>query len=935
MANPEELARQRIDKMLNAAGWLVQDRKSMNISAGPGIAVREFMLSSGQADYLLYVNGKAIGVVEAKAEGHTLSGVELQSAKYTSGLPAGIPAYSRPLPFGYESTGVETFFTNNLEPDARSRKVFSFHRPQELARLAKLEKQFAQRLRELPPLNPETDARRLWDIQQDTITKLDTSLAKGDLRALIQMATGSGKTFMAAHASYRWLHLAKAKRILFLVDRNTLGIQAENEFAAFQSPYTNRNFVEDFPVQRLKGNVIAESTTVCITTIQRLYSILKGEPDFDEANEEESLFEPDSPLAPKEPLPVVYNAGLPPEFFDVIIVDECHRSIYNVWRDVLLYFDARIIGLTATPTMQTIGFFNGNLVQDYSHERAVADNVNVGYDVYKIETQISQSGSTILKSAAPFIPTRCRRTRRQKWRALDDDFTYAASALNRDVETDSQIRTILKAFKDHAIPEMFPDRDTVPKTIIFAVNDNHAENIVRIAREVFGKGNDFCWKITSKTTGKKPEEALKEFRTGYNPRIAVTVDYIATGTDVKSVECLLFMRSIQSPGYFEQMKGRGCRIISREDLRKVTNDAKSKTRFVLVDAVGVCEREKNYTQPMDRKPTVSLEQLLGMAAQGMVHSDIASTLGTRLAPLGKNLSDEQQEEIREITGGKGQPGPNLSTLVRNLLDSVNDASNEDAARKRFNLAADMEPTEDQMKEVEEERVAEALRPFHNPELRDYLLNAKRRLDIVIDEVSQDVLLKAEASPDAAKGVVQNFKKFCEKNKSTIDALSILYAKPYSSGLRFKQLRELAERLNAPPFYVDPDKPDSLTHLWQVHAIAEPMAVKGSGGRRLADLIALVRHALYENEPILPVEEIASLRYTEWFAEQEKAHGAFSPEQRKWLEAIRDHIIAALRVERDELDGPPFAALGGLGRFYDLFGDRMDDVLHSMNEALAA
>ena len=935
MPAPEAQARIRIDRMLEAAGWRVQDHKRVNLSAGRGVAVREFPLQTGSADYLLYVDSKAIGVLEAKPEGHSLAGVELQSSKYTIGLLQGLQAHCTPLPFGYESTGVETFFTNRLEPDARSRAVFSFHRPEELVRLVGLPSQFRGNLREMPLLNPETDGAALWSVQLDTINRLEASLAKGDQRALIQMATGSGKTFTAANFCYRLLHFAKAKRVLFLVDRNTLGIQAENEFAAFENPYTKRRFAEDFPIQRLKGNVVADSTKLCITTIQRLYSTLKGEPEFDEGNEEESFFETGDIFRPKEPLPVIYNPAYPPEFFDMIVVDECHRSIYNIWRDVLLYFDAHIIGLTATPTLQTMGFFHENLVQDYSHERAVADNVNVGFDVYRIETKITQEGSTILQSAAPFLPARCRRTRRKKWMALDEDFTYSAGELHRDVETPSQIRTVLNAFKDHALPEMFPERTIVPKTIIFAINDDHAENIVRTARDIFGKGNDFCWKVTSKTTGMKPEEALKQFRTGYNPRIAVTVDYIATGTDVRSVECLLFMRSVGSPAYFEQMKGRGCRIISTEDLQKTTSDAPGKRRFVIVDAVGVCEREKTATRPLDRKPTVSLEKVMQMVGQGMVHADLVSTLGARLAPLMKDLSPEQHDSIRAMTGAPGKPGPDLPYLVKSLLESVSDEANEPIVRARFNLLPDADPSEEQWAAVEQERMVEALKPFHNPDLREFLVNAKRKLDVVIDEISQDVLLKAAASPDLAKNIVRDFKAFCLENKDTVEALRILYSKPYSSGLRFGQLKELATRLDKAPFHVSPEKPDSLAHLWQAHAVAEPQAVKGRGGTVLADLVALVRHALHENEPLVPVADSANMRYASWLAAEEAKNGPFTPEQRKWLEAIRDHIVAALRVEKTDLDGPQFVMLGGLGKVYELFGDRLEYVLASMNEALAA
>jgi type I restriction enzyme R subunit len=374
---PEQKARQKIDQQLDQCGWVVQDYRQMDISAGRGVAVREFPLSTGEADYLLYADAKAIGVIEAKPEDHTLTGVELQSAKYTTGLPKGLPHYHLPLPFAYESTGVETRFTNGLDPDARSREVFTFHRPEELIRMAMLGSQPRANLRQMP----ELVTNGLWNVQVEAIRNLEVSLADNRPRAVIQMATGSGKTFTAVTDSYRFIKFGKAKRILFLVDRNTLGKQALNEFQQYVSPYNNYKFTEEYTVQRLQRNTIDPASKVCITTIQRLYSILKGEEVFEEENEEISLFEAATSLV-KESLPVVYNPKVPIETFDFIIIDECHRSIYNVWRQVLEYFDAFLIGLTATPTAQTIGFFNGNLVQDYSHEKAVVDGVNVGYDVY-------------------------------------------------------------------------------------------------------------------------------------------------------------------------------------------------------------------------------------------------------------------------------------------------------------------------------------------------------------------------------------------------------------------------------------------------------------------------------------------------------------------------------------------------------------------------
>ena len=262
----------------------------------------------------------------------------------------------------------------------------------------------------------------------------------------------------------------------------------------------------------------------------------------------------------REPVPVEYNPNVPIETFDVIITDECHRSIYNLWRQVLEYFDGFLIGLTATPSKQTFGFFNQNLVMEYNHEQAVADGVNVDFDTYRIRTEITEQGSTV--EAGYHVDRRDRQTRKTRWEQLDEDLTYAPNQLDRDVVAVDQIRTVVQTFRDKLFTDIFPGRTDVPKTIIFAKDDSHAEDIVRIVREEFDKGNEFCQKITYKTTGVAPEDLLVSFRNSYHPRIAVTVDMIATGTDIKPVEVVFFMRNVRSRSFFEQMKGRGVRVIS-------------------------------------------------------------------------------------------------------------------------------------------------------------------------------------------------------------------------------------------------------------------------------------------------------------------------------------------------------------------------------------
>jgi type I restriction enzyme R subunit len=647
---PEEQARQTIDRLLAAAGWAVQDFKAADLAAARGVALREFELNPGHgtADYLLYVDGKAAGVIEAKKQGATLTGVEIQSAKYAQGLPASLPAWRRPLPFVYESTGLETHFTNGLDPEPRARNVFAFHRPETLAEWlsvttaqagAQFQAQeapppydlgtFLHRVQHMPALVTEWSDFKLWPAQITAIRNLEASLAQNKPRALIQMATGSGKTFTAISFIYRLIKFGGARRVLFLVDRGNLGRQTKKEFDQYVSPVNNYKFGEEYIVQHLTSNNLDKTARVCISTIQRMFSMLKGRELPEEADEEstervESLF--------REPEPIDYNPAFPIETFDIIVTDEAHRSIYNLWRQVLEYFDAYLIGLTATPNKQTFGFFNQNLVMEYGHPQAVADGVNVNYDVYRIKTEVTEAGSRV--EAGYWLQVLDKPTRARRDWQLDDDFEYAPEELDRSVQTPDQIRTIVRTLRDKWKADLFPQREELPKTLIFAKDDNHAEAIVSILREEWGRGNEFAQKITYRTTGAKPEELIKAFRTSYYPRVAVTVDMIATGTDIKPVEIVVFMRSVKSRSFFEQMKGRGVRVIRDDDLRGVNpGEHVHKDRFVIVDCVGVCERDKTDSRPMDQKKSVPLDALLQAVALGNVEPEVHSSVAAPSARL--------------------------------------------------------------------------------------------------------------------------------------------------------------------------------------------------------------------------------------------------------------------------------------------------------------
>ena len=520
---PEQVARDRIDERLRRAGWHVQDKNTLDFNVGLGVAVREYQTDVGPADYVLFADRQAVGVVEAKPDswGVRLTTVEEQSEGYARAKLKWV-SQDTPLPFVYESTGEVTRFTNSLDPNPRSREVFAFHRPESLKRWAHAARTLRSGIAALPVLNPES----LRDCQISAITKLEASLQDDKPRALVQMATGSGKTFTAITQVYRLLKHAGARRILFLVDTKNLGEQAEQEFMAFLPNDDNRKFTELYNVQRLTSPSIAGDSQVVISTIQRMYATLKGEL-LDEGVEEENPAE--QKWHRKEPLPVVYNPKLPPEYFDVVVIDECHRSIYNLWRQVIEYFDAYLIGLTATPDNRTYGFFQKNVVSEYTHEKAVADKVNVGNEVFLIETEITQAGETL--KAEQLIEKRERETRARRWETQDDEQAYAATQLDRSVVNPDQIRTVVRTFREKW-PEIFPGRKELPKTLIFAKTDSHADDIIQTVRQEFGEGNDFCRKITN--GAKNPKSSLTAFRNDYYPRIAVTVDMIVTCSPEKS-----------------------------------------------------------------------------------------------------------------------------------------------------------------------------------------------------------------------------------------------------------------------------------------------------------------------------------------------------------------------------------------------------------------
>jgi type I restriction enzyme R subunit len=907
----EARARVLIDRQLSGAGWSVQDKHAMNLFASQGVAVREVTLKPGhgRVDYVLYVDQAAVGVIEAKPEGTPLSGVEWQSATYAEGLPpevrlAALTKDGR-LPFVFEASGTETHFTNGFDPEPRARRIFHVPQPATLAGVLKRKDDeyptWRGRVGALPPL----DEKPLRPAQIEAINGLERSLSEQRYdRSLVQMATGAGKTYTAVTLSYRLLKHGGFDRILFLVDRNNLAKQTMAEFENYQTPDAGRKFTELYNVNRLRRGPMPDATSVAISTIQRVFKALRNEEVDDGDDPGLDGWVPDTPVT------VAYNQDIPPETFDLVIVDEAHRSIYGRWRGVLEYFDAHVIGLTATPGKQTFGFFRQNLVSEYTYPQSVADTVNVDFDIYRIKTQISERGSTI--EAGTVVPKVDRRTRTERYEELDEDLDYEARQLDRAVTATDQIRTVLQAFHDRLFTEIFPGRSVVPKTLIFAKDDNHAEEIVTQVREVFGKGNDFAAKITY--NARNADRQLAAFRTSAALRIAVTVDMIATGTDVKPLECVFFMRDVRSPQYFEQMKGRGARTIPDADFQAVTPDATEKTRFVLVDAIGVTEHEF-VEPPLNRVKSISLAKLLGKTANLTITEDETATLASRLAALEAQITPDERAELDQVAGGS------LRAVVRHLVDAVD----ADAQAKAIEGADDPDAARQQL-------IVDAVRPLaSNPDLRSRILELRRTHDRVIDEVSSDTLLDAHGfiDPDRAMSIVTSWRDYLDTHRSEISAIQLL-TEARERRVSYENIKELADRIARPPHNWTPEI------IWNAYVAVEHDGQGEAGPHRtLTDLVSLVRFALGEDDKLVPYADRVHERYAGWLLQQEQARVTFTEPERWWLDRIVDVIAASAGIAPADLDNPPFTENGGAdGAIRDL-GDRAASLLDELNMELTA
>ena len=935
---PEEKARQIIDKKLEEAGWIIQDRQEFNPIASLGVAVREYLTNDNEeVDYALFIEGSPVGVIEAKPDDegvHLVTAAHEQNEGYiNSGLKWA--NYSKTeMRFIYEATGILTHFTDLLDPKPRVRKIFSFHRPEQLLYWIKDykfndKKTLRGRLQEFPEL-PEEGFR---DCQIKAILNLEKSFGDNKPRSLVQMATGAGKTYTAITNTYRLLKFAKAKRILFLVDTKNLGMQAETEYKNYQPYDSTEKLNALYNIQRIQTSNIPQSTQICISTIQRVYSMLTGNlssmpDDVDD--------EPGTTTGTERE--VKYNAEYPPEFFDFIIIDECHRSIYNQWRQVLEYFDAFLIGLTATPNQHTYAFFDENVVSEYTHEEAVSDGVNVGaLGTFSIETEKTKQGGIVAKINQQ-IEIRDKRTRKQRWESTDEEIAYDGRDLDNSVVNKSQIRVILQTFKDNWKKwEYYKDRKELPKTLIFAKNDSHADDIVALVKEVFNEGNDFCKKITFKSE-ENETSLLYAFRNEFYPRVAVTVNKIATGTDVKAIEILLFMRDIRSENYYEQMLGRARRTMDLESLKQASPSASTpKLGYVIVDAVGVTKSDKCAARKKcggDVKPTVSFMSLLNAVVTGDISEETFSTLGTRLEHIDKVLTDKEREEFKKISGGT--PLRQLSTDIKNVhdVDKI-----EEIIKAEHPEYPTLSPNdkEEVRKEIIKKRCLEAARPIYNPKVRDYLMTVRNSNDQTIDPALDHLTysgFESDVAETKAK-VRETLKEFIETNKDEITALNIIYHQDYRNRhITEAMIHELYDKMQ---------RYNNMLNGSMIFSAYSELTNKKTVLKELVDIIQIVKYEWGRIPEIYPFADMVKTRYKEWIFERNANKGGvrgvgtepFSEEQMKWLEMIRDYIAINASFQVDALKSGEFNKMGGTAKYYSLFGSQWKDIINELNQKLVA
>lgn len=852
---PEEKARQKIDQWFAEAGWKVINREDYEPTS-TAVAIREGLLKGNlEADYFLFINGKAVGVLEAKREDiDALSDkVCAQAALCAKSVPHIYQTYQNPLPFIFTSNGKDLYFCDFRKQEQSFKQIMAIPTPYDLVKQLGISDYFAG----LPTLQK----KGLRDCQYEAVTELEKSFRSGQNRALMVLATGAGKTYTACLAAYRLLSYTPMRRILFLVDRNNLGKQAEGEFGTFRLTENGDAFNTIFTVNRLRSLSIPSDSNVIISTIQRLFSFLKGDTidddDEDEGNE------------PAEEIILPPNPNLPHDYFDLIIIDECHRSIYGNWRKVLEYFDtARLVGLTATPVPETMAFFNNNRIVNYTLEKSIVDGVNVDCRVYRIRTQVTENGGAILKGEK--VKEETRYTGDIKTIFNKEAKTYTSKELNRSVINPAQIKLVLSTYRDVVYTELFNDPqreanfDWLPKTLIFALNETHATNIVQIAKEVFGRTDDrFVQKITY--SAGDSNELIRQFRNDKDFRIAVTCTLVATGTDIKPLEVVMFMRDVESLPLYIQMKGRGVRTIGDEQLRNVTPNAFSKDCFFLVDAVGVTEHEKTIPTAADEPTTktITLKELLERISHGYLPDEYLQRLAATLSRIYNKADNSQRNEFTRLAHDD----------MKELASRIYDALDNNPLPPFINI-----------NEPNNERKGLVAPLANHANARRYLLILSAGFVNTLMP-GEDTLISKGFSIEEAQNTTEAFEEFCREHTDEIEALRIIYNNE-GEPITYSMLKDLENKLKMANNHF------TSKQLWNSYAILNPNSVRRSTTKEesdaLTNIIQLVRYAFRQIERLDSVVTTSKQYFNLWLGQNQRE---ITDKQREVISRIVDYIAS--------------------------------------------
>ena len=882
---PEEKARVKIDKQLRNAGWDIVSRNEYLPNST--VAVKEaLMVGNTESDYLLFIEGKAIAVIEAKREENPLGDeVKKQVENYAVSPQAWYALwFEKLIPLVYMANGNKIYFKNMLNQNSRYEELSKMHSPKKMLQIVQKKSEYGA----LPLL----EKRGLRDCQYKAELEFEESLKHGKKKNLAVLATGSGKTYLACLASYRLLNYTSTKRILFLVDRNNLARQTEIEFSLFDKTEKQQKMGVLYSINRLKKETDIKSDIV-ISTIQKLFAVLTGQA-IQDGNEdvEDEIIKNDEEKDSNDIIELGDNLQLPSDYFQFIIVDECHRSIYGKWKKVLDYFSsATVLGLTATPTPEAYAFFNNNIIEQYTYDDSVVDGVNVPPRIYRIITDITAHGGTIERGSK--VGETAKRTGKFETHTVQTTVEYGSVELDRSVVNKNQIKEVLMAYKRAIYEDLYPEREKkweyIPKTLIFAKDDNHATEIVDIAKEVFKTEFDndelpenFVQKITY--SAGNSNVLIRDLRTEKDFRIAVTVTLVATGTDIKPLEVVLFMKDVPSDVLYTQMKGRGCRVISDDKLKEVTPNADTKECYYIVDAVGVTESEKHIPKPSlgsGSNKHLSLEHVL----ERLAHNELSDDNLILLRDYCSTINRRYEESVLF--------GRHLDYFVTNYGFTPRKLANDiTSALVEGTLMEYVSPSHDNTA-----RRALVYCLIGNLQARNKLLEMQRGYMIESDD--KDQVLYAGFSKESAKTYIENFEKYLEEHKDDIEALRIIYNSE-DTIITHDMLMELRDRL------LSESRQYGVYQIWKNYKLLDEQGdVEILDGKAnvnvLTNLIQIVRYAYKKNQKLTSLINGYAQRFSLYCG---RAQRVLTEEQKDIMKQIAEYIIndgAISAMELNETD----------------------------------